>query len=152
MNKLKSILGYTWAFIAFFIVLATFFGNERFSKVLASVTGMKVSPWYTGGEVISVIDHGTYRTLVHRPVFDALIGEKREGFIQINWEPSAGIPQVIEEKIDYDKDRKEDLLIILDTSTGKTTLTAYSPLIVSIERIYRLKNGWAVRIAIRKPS
>ena len=91
MGRLKSILGYTVAVLATFVVLATFLGNNFFSYKFASATGIKVSPRYTGGEIVKVVDHGTYRTIIHRPVYDGLTGEREEGFIQIKWESIDGI-------------------------------------------------------------
>jgi hypothetical protein len=150
MKTLKGILGYIWAFLAIFIVLATFMGNDFFSEQLASATGITVSPWFSGGEVVRTVDHGTYKTYLHRPVFDALIGEKREGFMQLNWEPYAGLPPVIKEQIDYNDDNEKDFLITLNTHTGETTLTPQSPTVLSTEGPYRLKKGWAVRVRLKK--
>jgi hypothetical protein len=150
MKTLKGILGYSWAFLAIFIVLATFMGNDYFSEQLASVTGITVSPWFSGGEVVRTVDHGTYKTYLHRPVFDALIGEKREGFMQLNWEPYEGLPPVIQEQIDYNGDNRADFRITLNTHTGNATLTAQSPTVLSVERSYRLKKGWAVRVMLKK--
>ena len=150
MKTIKGILGYMWAFLAVFIVLATFFGSDYFSGKLASATGITISPWYSGGEIVRTIDHGAYKTYIHRPVFDALIGEKKEGFIQLKWEPHAGLPLKIQEKIDYDDDRKEDFLITLNTKTGDTTITTQSPTVLSVEGSYKLKKGWAVRILLKK--
>ena len=148
MDRLKSVLGYTAAVIAFFVVLATFLGSNYFSYKLVSVTGMKVSPRFTGGEVVRTIDHNTYKTLIHRPVFDGLIGERNDGFIQINWDPLEGLPPVIEEKIDYNGDKVEDFLIRFETQTAKATLTAYNPSVKGIENTYILKNGRAARILL----
>ena len=152
MNKLKGFLGYIWALFAFFIVLATFVGYDTLPGKLASATGLTVSPWFTGGEIVRTIDHGAYKTHIHRPVFDGLIGEREKGFIQLNWEPSAGLPPVIREKIDYDGDQREDFLITLDTKTGDTSLTAFDARVRSIERSYRVKKGWAVRVLLQKRS
>jgi len=150
MKILKGILGYGWALLAVIIVLATFVGNDYFSAKLASATGITVSPWFSGGEVVQTVAHGTYKTYIHRPVFDALIGEKRKGFMQLNWEPYAGLPPVVQETIDYNGDNRDDFSIILNTQTGDTTLTAQSPTVLSIEGSYRLKKGWAVRVILKK--
>lgn len=150
MSRLKGTLGYIWAILAFFIVAATFIGNNPFSRMLASATGVTVSAWYSGGEVAKTIDHGIYHTLLHRPVFDGLIGERKEGFVQIDWKSSDGLPPVIKERIDYNADGKEDFLVVLNTNTGVTTLTPYSPFVLSFERSYKLKDGWAVRIHLKR--
>jgi len=78
------------------------------------------------GEEVRTIDHCAYKTQIHRPVFDGLTDEREKGFIQLNWEPFAGVPPVIREKIDYDGDHTDDFLITLDTRTGDTSLTAFN--------------------------
>jgi len=152
MGRLKSVLGYTLAVLASLIVLATFFGNDYFSYKFASATGIKVSPWYTGGEIVKIVEHGTYRTIIHRPVYDGLMGERREGFIQIKWQSTAGLPPMIRETVDYDGYDKADFLVTLDTATGETTLIGYNPAVVSVKKTYKLDTGWAVRILLRKVS
>ncbi|MCG6536654.1 MAG: hypothetical protein L7F78_18595 [Syntrophales bacterium LBB04] len=152
MGKIKSILGYSWAFLAFVIVPVTFLGNAYFSQKLASATGVTVSPLYSGGEIVRIIDHGAYRTSIHRPVFDALIGETKTGFVQINWEPSAGLPAVIREGLDYNGDNREDFIITLDTATGEATLAADDPAVLSLGKTYKLRKGWAVRVLLKNRS
>jgi hypothetical protein len=97
MKKIKSFMGYIWAAAVIIIALATFLGQSYLSRTLASATGVTVNPLYSGGEIIKTVDHGKYKTAVHRPVFDSLIGQTKEGFIQINWEPAASLPQIISE-------------------------------------------------------
>jgi hypothetical protein len=150
MGKLKSILGYIWAIVALIIAFATFFGNNYFSRGFAAATGITVNPWYSGGEIIKTIAHGTYKTSVHRAVFDYLIGETKEGFIQLNWEPSAGLPPLIWESIDYNGDGKEDFAITFNTVTGEGRLAANNPAVLSIGKSYRLRNGWAVRVLLQR--
>ena len=150
MGRLKSILGYTAAVLASVIVLATFFGNDYFSYKFASATGIKVSPRYTGGEVVKVVEHDTYRTIIHRPVYDGLMGERREGFIQVKWQSASRLPPIIHETVDYDGDNKADFLVTLDTATGETTVLGYNPAVVSVKKTYKLDTGWAVRIMLRK--
>jgi len=152
MGRIKSILGYTAAVLASFVVLATFLGNNYLSEKFASATGIKVSPRYTGGEIVKVVDHGTYRTIIHRPVYDGLLGEREEGFIQIKWESIAGLPPMIHETIDYDGDNRADFLVTLNTATGETTVLGYNPNVVSVKKTYKLDTGWAVRILLRKVS
>jgi hypothetical protein len=152
MKKLKGFLGYLWAVSAFFVVLATFFGNDYLSRKLAAETGVTVSARYSGGEIVRVIDHGSYKTYLHRPVFDGLIVERDDGFIQMNWEPFVGLPSVIEETIDFDGNGKGDFFITLDTKTGTASLISYNTTVVSVDRVYKLKNGWAARVSLRKKS
>ena len=101
---------------------------------------------------MKIVEHGTYRTIIHRPVYDGLMGERREGFIQIKWQSTAGLPPMIRETVDYDGYDKADFLVTLDTATGETTLIGYNPAVVSVKKTYKLDTGWAVRILLRKVS
>ena len=150
MRKVKSFLGYTWAVTAIIIALATFFGQSYFSRTLASATGVTINPWYSGGEIMKTVDHVNYKTAMHRPVFDALIGQTKEGFIQINWEPAVSLPQIISEGFDYNNDGKEDFTVTLNTTTGEAKLTKSNPAVLDIGKSYRLRNGWAVRGLLKR--
>ena len=150
MKKLQSIMGYVGAVAALFIVLATFFGNGYFSRTLATATGITVSPLYSGGNIVKVIDHGAYKTSIHRPVFDSLIGQTEKGFVQINWDPAARLPSEIKEGIDFNGDGQEDFVVTLNTATGQAALASANPAVLSIEKSYRLRNGWAVRVLLTR--
>lgn len=152
MKKVLSILGYTWAVLCIFIVLATFFKNAYFGPALAAITGVKISPWYTGGEVKASVDHDGYRTLIHRPVFDGLFSDRKDGFVQIDWESAGALPPKVAEEIDYDGDGTADFLVRLDTISGAATLAPYNASVISVEGVYRLKKGWAMRVELTKGS
>jgi hypothetical protein len=152
MRILKWFLGYTWAGATIIIALATFAGYSYFSQVFADVTGITINHRYSGGEIVKIVDHGNYKTAMHRPVFDSLIGQAEEGFVQINWEPAAGLTQVLNEGFDYNSDGKEDFSIILKTATGEVILTATNPSVLSAEKAYKLRNGWAVRVLLKRQS
>jgi len=148
MKKLCSVFGYGWAVLTIVIVLATFLGNSYFSQELAGATGVTVSPWFSGGEVTEVIEHGTYRTYVHRPVFDGLIGERSEGFVQVDWKPADGLPPLVTESVALSG---SDLVSIrLDTRTGSAAIASSDTAVLGLDRTYRLKNGWAVRVSLHK--
>ncbi len=149
MTRLRSIFGYVWASTALFLILAAFMGNSNLSSNLAAATGITISPWFSGGEIVKTLDHGAYRTHIHRPIFDAIIGQRENGFIQVNWEPMTGLPPIIREAIDYRGDGRENFLVTLDTETGQASVTSSHPGVRSVEGSYRLKNGWAVRILLR---
>lgn len=149
-GKLRSAAGYTMAVAAFVIILVAFIGNDYLSRVFARVTGITVSARYTGGEVVKTVDHGTYRTLIHRPVFDGLFGERSDGFIQINWYGTSPWPRTLEEAIDYDGDNLADFAVTLDTGTLKAELSRQNPGVMGIEKTYKLNKGFAVRITLQK--
>ncbi len=149
-NRIKAVLGYTAAVLALIVAVGTFMGQRYFAAKLVSATGISVSARYTGGEVRETVDHGAYTARIHRPVFDGLTGDREEGFIQVNWEPRAGLPPVIRETVRYSGGPSADFLVELDTATGGTSLTAYNPAAGPVLKTYRLDNGWAIRIALKK--
>ncbi len=148
MAGIKRVLGYTWAVFAILIVAATFMGNNYFSRKLASAAGVTVSPRITGGEVVQVNDRGTYRALVHRPVFDGLTGDRATGFIQINFEGAGRLPPVIEERVDIGGKRPVRLMVRLDTRAGEATAQDYSGSPLPVGHVYRLPSGFAVRVLL----
>jgi hypothetical protein len=152
MTTLKSVLATGWAALATPLVLATFMGNGALSHWLARATGVVVSPWYTGGEVARQIEHTGYRTLVRRPIFDALVGQRPEGFVQVEWLPAQGasLPETLREAIDYDGDGVADFTIDLGTRSNTATLTPHTPRVLGLERVYRLEREKVVRVRLRR--
>ncbi len=150
LERLKAAGGYTMAAAALVIVFVAFAGNDALSNLLARSTGVTVSPWYSGGEVVETIDHGTYRTLIHRPVFDGLFSDRSGGFIQIDWRGEPPWPQQLQDSVDYDRDGSPDLIVNLDTGTLKANVSTQDRSVRGIEETYRLQNGFAVRIALHK--
>lgn len=149
MDSLKKISGYAWAILCLAVVPVMFIGNPYFGARLVSATGVTVSPWYSGGEVVRTVDHGTYKTIIHRPVFDGLIGKRKEGFIQVEWMPVTALPTVIMDKIDFTGDGKEDFTFRLDTADGIGTLTAHRPSVIDLITLVKVKDGWVARIQLR---
>jgi hypothetical protein len=151
MKRVMSYLGYGWAVLSFFIVIATFFLNPSLSRTFASITGIAISPRYTGGTVERMIDHATYTTRIHRPVFDGLLSPRKTGFIQIDWQPRAGLPEVVEEEIDINGDGRADFHVSLDTEKGSAAIIPRDPSVRDLEHLYNLgKDGFAVRVVLRK--
>jgi len=146
MKWVKKTLGYTAALLMIPLALATLMGMGFWSRELVAVTGLSVTPWYTGGEVVRTISHGSYETRIHRPVFDGLLWESRQGFVQIDWTAAQPLPARFEEDIDYDGDGSADFRVEL--STEGTRLNALNPRVLSLEGTYNLKNGRAVRVLL----
>lgn len=148
MVRLKSIMGYIWAASAIIIVLATYMGNGYFSRQFVAASEIKVNPRFTGGEIVKTIEHDSYRTFIHRPVFDGLLSPRQEGFVQIAWKPAAALPAVMQEKLDYDGDGREDFLISVDTSAQTAAVTSYNSVVGTEAKVYKLRDGWAVRVPL----
>jgi len=153
MKTVKAICGYLLAILGVPLILLGFMGpsaglDERF----ISATGLTLSPWIDGGEVVQTIGHGMYRTRVHRMVFDALIGERREGFVQVDWLPPYALPDRIDEEIDADGDGQADFRVEVVTAIKEATLTPYAPWVLELEGTYELEDSLAVRVTLKNPS
>ena len=147
--RLQTLFGYTAAVLMLIIALATFIGMNFFSHKLVGTAGLKISPWFSGGEVVATIDRGAYKILQHRAVFDGLIGQKAEGFVQIDFAPLADLPDRINEKIDFDLDGKIDFALEYDVVANTAVITAYNPRVLSLSGCYVLKERCAVRVWLR---
>lgn len=153
MERIRSALGYAWAVAAIPIVLATFVGMGTWAPGLISITGVKVSPRFTGGDVARTIDHTAYRTKIHKPVFDGLFGERAEGFVQVNWAATAGaLPDEIAEELDLDHDGATDCSIRIDTRSMDVSLTPLNPIVRGVMERLRFDRERAVRISLLNPK
>lgn len=154
MAKLKSVLGYTVAALSMPILIAALAMWSVFDELpgqVASAAGLKTAANWTGGEVVQTLQHGTYQTEVHRPVFDALIGEHKKGFVQVAWRPADALPARIDEEIDADADGQADFRIELDTVTEQASLTPYSPNVIELQGVYDLDETLAIRVTLKNP-
>jgi len=151
MSRIKTYLAYSWAFLAAPLVLATFMGMNFFADKLVAGTGLHIHPLYTGGAVARTIDHGSYQTLVHQPVFDGLLGLRKRGFVQIQWQPrDANLPRSLEEQIDFDADGSNDFRIRLDTVTQETRLDPLDGRVLSVDEVITVPDGRIVRVGLRR--
>ena len=152
MNRLTTVLGYTGAALSILVMVAAVASPVVvLAQPFLSATGLKLSANWSGGEVARTIDHGTYRTEIHRPVFDALIGERGEGFVQVAWRPPEALPALITEDIDADADGRADFRVELDTAARQATLTRYSPGVLDLEGVFRLSETLAIRVNLDNP-
>ena len=158
MKRLQSILGYTWAAVALPLLIATFFGMNLWAGGLAAATGVTISPRFTGGPVVRTVDHGTYRTLIHRPVFDALIGQRKTGFVQVDFVGAAdslgatatkSLPSEIREEVDFDGDGTADFRVDATIATAKATITVLNPRVLGLEEVLKLEKGLGIRVRLR---
>ena len=153
MKILKAICGYTLAVLGVPLILIGIMGpSAGLDELFISATGLTLSPWIDGGEVVQTIDHGTYQTHVHRMVFDALIGERKEGFIQVGWTPLDALPAHIDEEIDADGDGQADFRVEVDTANKESTLTLYASWVLELEGTYKPEGLLMVRVRLRNPA
>jgi len=150
MSKIKSALGYLAAGLAVPLVLAALIGMEGWMRMIAD-TGVRISPWITGGAAALSLPHDGYQTRIHTPVFMGLLWETRDGFVQVDWTPKENAPAEIDEEIDYDNDGTADFRIRWDTRSGDVALTPYSDEVLYLEGKYELDESWSVRVRIKNP-
>jgi hypothetical protein len=152
MRKLKTFLGYAVAALGVPIILVTLMGMQFWTETFVSVTGVTISPWFTGDKVAHTVDHDGYHTDIHQPVFDALIGERRKGFVQIDWGPLHALPARVDEEIDVDGDGQADLRIEVDTESKQAILTPYAAWVLDLEDVYSLEDTLTVRVLLENPA
>lgn len=150
MDKVKSFFGYLLAALGVPIILVTFLGAGNWMSLLVSTTGLEISPLYTGGEVQYSLTQDGYQIEIHETVFAALIGESKEGFVQVDFGPKSAVGQ-IDAEIDYDKDGTADFRVQWDTATMEVTLTPFSPLVLGLEGTYELEEAYALRVQLKNP-
>ncbi len=150
---LKSGLGYTWAALCLVIVLATFIGLGFWERTLARGTGVHISARFSGGEVRQVIDHGKYQTKLHRRVFDGLVGDRAQGFVQIDWVPEKdqSLPALIEESFDIDGDGSNEVGVRVDTASGNVELRQQATWVLGAEPLITADSERILRILLRNP-
>ncbi len=154
IRKLMSIFGYTWAGLCLVVVLATFVGWGFWEKTLATGTGLHISPRFSGGEIRQTIDHESYRVLLHRLVFDGLVGERAEGFVQIDWVPqkNQSLPSVLEEDFDIDGDNTVEIRVRLDTVSGKAELLRKTSWVLGLEPVISADSERILRVRLHNPA
>jgi hypothetical protein len=153
MKRTQAILGYCWAILMLPILLAVFVGMPFWAKLLAHTTGVKISPRFSGGEIVRTQRHDGYETRVHRPVFDGLVCERARGFVQVDWmrrEPQGELPPQIDETIDFDGNGLADFRVQLNTRSHTVTIVPLSTNVLGLDRDYHLAQGEIVRVQLRK--
>ncbi len=152
MSKLKMVFGFIWAAVAVLAIPAVFMANNSLAEKLVRVSAMKISPLYTGGEVFKAIDNKDYTTIIHEPVFVCLAGETGRGFIQIVWrrKNEKPLPRKIIENINIDGGLKINFIFEFDAESQSVSFKQSSDAVIGLLKVYTLKNGFAVRIGLKK--
>jgi hypothetical protein len=152
MKKLLSIPAYLWAIACLLLIPITFIGNDSLASQLAKLPFMKVNPLYSGGEISDSINAPELNIYIYKPVFEAFIGESKEGFVQIRFSSAGNLPDIISKSIDYDKDGINDFDVNIDTRNGETQLKHFNPLVTEMEISSKVKEDWIIRVGLKNPS
>ncbi|HOT74743.1 MAG TPA: hypothetical protein PK467_03075 [Candidatus Wallbacteria bacterium] len=150
MNTIKTFMGFVWAIVIVIAIPAVFMKSESLTQKLVHASAMKISPVYTGGDILKTIENKDYTTIIHKPVFACLMGETKKGFIQVVWRARGPLPAVIEEAVDFDGDAKNDFTLKLDTASKTASFSPEGGAAKKILKVYKLKTGFAVRVVLKK--
>jgi hypothetical protein len=148
MKKIKIIAGITWAFIGLILIIIFFPGLNSFSSSVAKLPFMKINPNYTGGEIAKQIISEGCTLDIRKPVFDGLIKERKNGFVQIDWH--GNLPDKLIDTIDFNLDGIPDFYILVDRNQSKTYLEPINNKVNKVRVSTSTSYGWAVRVDLRK--
>jgi len=148
MKKVKAILGISWAVLCLLLIIILFPGLNSFSARAGRLPFMKINPNYTGGapQHEYVMDNCTL--IVRKPVFDGLIGERRVGFVQLDWHGK--LPEVLNDTVDFDSDGKKDFMVKIDRSNNTTELKPLSARVTGPGISTPVSYGWCLRVELKK--
>jgi hypothetical protein len=149
MKNIKIIAGISWAFAGLLVIIILFPGLTGFSKSFGHLSFMKINPNYSGGDVAFSDTVPGYRLDIRKPVFDGLLGERKKGFVQLDWRGK--IPEIISDTIDFDRDGKSDFAIVINTRELKTGIEPLDRSVESVRVSTATSYGWAARINLIKP-
>lgn len=148
MKKVKIIAGVTWAMAGMILIIILFPFLNSFSSSVAKLPFMKINANYSGGTAASEIIAEGCTIVVRKPVFDGLIGERKNGFVQVDWR--GNVAEKMSDSIDYDLDGAPDFLVQIDRSSIKTLLVPLNPMVTDLKTSTQTSYGWAVRVGIKK--
>jgi hypothetical protein len=148
MKKIRIIAGIAWAFLSLLVILVLFPGLNTFSESLAKLPFMHINPNYSGGEIAHQVTAGNYAIDIRKPVFDGLSGQRKKGFVQIDWR--GNLPEEIVDTVDYDLDNKPDFRIRIVRGRSSTELTPFDSRVGDAILSTATSYGWSVRVALRK--
>lgn len=151
-GRAKAALGWAWVVLAVTAGLTLLLLSNPIGSALAGRAGLRISPHFTGGETAAVRDHGAWRAVIQRPVFEALFWEWPFGFTQVRWEPADKLPGRLREEVDPLGDGTRGFYIDLDTVTGEASYEGQPPYVSGAPKAERLRDSWVVRVRMKVPD
>ncbi|MGD0340441.1 MAG: hypothetical protein ABSA76_01855 [Bacteroidales bacterium] len=148
MKKLKIAAGILWAILCLILIIVLFPGLNTFSSNVSRMPFMKINHNFTGGEAAEQKIMENCTLVIRKPVFDGLIGERRHGFVQLDWR--GRIPEILSDTIDYDMDMKPDFAIRINRTESSTVLHSMNPKVKGTGISTPTSYGWSVRVKIIK--
>jgi hypothetical protein len=148
MNKIKITAGIIWALVCLLLMIILYFGLGNFATGVSKLPFMKLNPNTSGGEIAQQIAMDNCTLMIRKPVFDGFIGERKIGFVQIEWK--GDLPGTINDTIDYNMDNSPDFVIGIVVPENKVNLVALNPKVRDVGISTSTSYGWAARINIDK--
>ena len=148
MKKIKIAAGIFWAILCLILIIVFFPGLNSFSSGASRLPFMKINPNFTGGEAAEQIVMESCTLVIRKPVFDGLIGEKKHGFVQLDWRGK--VPEIIIDTIDYDMDRNPDFSIRINRPESSTIIHAMNPKVIKTGISTPTSYGWSLRVKVIK--
>ncbi len=148
MKRTTGILAIIWAFCCTILVLIVIIKMPQFAQAASKLPFMRINPLFTGGDLNYSIEKDSLIIEINKPVFEALIGESKEGFVQITFSGNKNLPQLIEQEIDYNNDAKEDFKLKINVPENITEFSSLNPIAQSLIVSSKVKNDWIVRIKV----
>jgi hypothetical protein len=149
MKSIVTIIAYVIAAACIFVGIATFAGNRFFAEKLVEASGLRISPRFTGGEIVRVIGRNGCEVRIHRPVFDGLFSDRKDGFIQIDY-IGKGALSPLADQVDYDNDGTADFDFSYDPVTKAKTFLSHKKEAVSLRTVAKVKDGYSVRVNLHR--
>jgi len=150
--RVKALFGWAWLALAAAAGVGIVLYSNPLGTALAERAGLKISPHFTGGEIAAAIDHGAYKTVVHRPVFDALFWQWPTGFVQVGWEPAGALPGKLREELDVFGSGARGFYVNLDTATGEASYEGQPEWVTAPPKAERLRDSWVIRVRVENPK
>jgi hypothetical protein len=148
MKRVISIIAIVWAFFCTVLILVVVINGPQLAQASAKLPFMKINPLFTGGELNYTVTKHSLVIAINKPVFEALIGKSKTGFVQVKFSGSRKALQLIEQEIDYDLDTKADFRLKINTLKNKTEFISLNPNVISVIVSSKVKNNWIVRIKV----
>ena len=146
MKKVKITAGIIWAILCLILIIILFPGLNNFSTAASKLPFMKINPRYSGGEVAGQVITPGCTLLIRKPVFNGLLGERKNGFVQLDWR--GNIPDEVKDTIDYDLDKVPDFGITIDRLNQKTSLYPMKDNVRDVNISSPTSYGWCVRVGL----
>jgi hypothetical protein len=144
-GKLLPTVGYVWGALLALGTPLLFLNLDHSAHRLGH--HLQVHPVYTGGEIVRTFETNGAKWNLHRPVFDGLVSQRRNGFVQIDI--VGGGKTDLRQPVDFDGDGRADFILSLSNKPGAVPeIGNAGPEVAGLGSWARTSDGWIVRVAL----